>query len=268
MTIKQQHKPNTLALRPAPRLMAIALAALALGVFGLAVLLMTGCETSDQEQSSDATVAANDTTSASADVAVALADTEGTDAESRPVDGVVIGTFLVRLVAPSGTNTGYTSVLGKVYDAPTPETIIGEESIREGSCWLVEPRVPFCEIPCVGEACVEDDVCRAYPGSVDVGTVTMDGLEAETGETSFTMDPLGNTYQPIGVSFPINRSSRSATSIPLGNVELVLISTVEAEVLVPGLVSCSTDEDCPEADAPNDSSVGAGGGFYCFALEP
>jgi hypothetical protein len=83
-------------------------------------------------------------------------------------------------------------VLGKVYDGPTPDTIIWEKPQVDGACTLTTPRVPFCSTPCGGSAaCVEDDTCLAYPTARGVGNVTVSGLGA-----TFTMMPIANTYQP------------------------------------------------------------------------
>jgi hypothetical protein len=115
----------------------------------------------------------------------------------------LVGTFTIELVAPdpSTSTPGYTSVLGKVYDAPVPEQIVWEESNTEGSCALLKPRVPFCATACGGSAvCVEDDTCQAYPTAQGVGTVTVSGLETEAGATQFTMDAIANNYQPVGVT--------------------------------------------------------------------
>jgi hypothetical protein len=133
----------------------------------------------------------------------------GTQHDSAPQqDGAVdpnalIGTFTIELIAPdtSTSTPGYTSVLGKIYNGPVPEQIVWEESSSEGSCTLLKPRVPFCATSCGGSAvCVEDDTCQAYPTAQAVGTVTVNGVETEAGATQFTMDPVANNYQPVGVT--------------------------------------------------------------------
>jgi hypothetical protein len=119
---------------------------------------------------------------------------------------ILVGTFQVRLVAPVPAmdnmpeTPGYTSVVGKIYDGPSPSQIIWEEVTKEGDCKLSTPRVPFCSTPCGGSAaCVEDDKCQDYPLAHSAGTVTITGLLTETGPTEVAMNPVVNTYQPTGL---------------------------------------------------------------------
>jgi len=119
---------------------------------------------------------------------------------------ILAGTFQVKLVEPvpamngNPETPGYTSVLGKVYDGPAPSQIIWEESLKEGDCHVVTPRVPFCSTPCGGSAvCVEDETCKPYPTAHSAGTVTARGIKTEAGATEFAMKPVANAYQaPAG----------------------------------------------------------------------
>lgn len=115
---------------------------------------------------------------------------------------VLVGTFQVRLVAPVEASPGvdpapgFTTVFGKVYDGPTPSTLIWEEVDRSGECALFTPRVPFCNSPCGGSAaCVEDDVCQAYPSARSVGLVTVTGLSSTSGPVDLELRPVANNYQ-------------------------------------------------------------------------
>ncbi|WP_234023943.1 hypothetical protein [Sorangium cellulosum] len=93
--------------------------------------------------------------------------------------------------------SGSTSVLGKIYDGPTPAQLVWEVDAEEGPCQLLTPRVPFCNQPCGGSAvCVEDDTCQAYPAAHSAGDVTVTGLSLESGEASLVMKPTANNYQP------------------------------------------------------------------------
>jgi hypothetical protein len=119
---------------------------------------------------------------------------------------ILVGTFQVRLVAPVPAmdnmpeTPGYTSVVGKIYDGPSPSQIIWEEVTKEGDCKLSTPRVPFCSTPCGGSAaCVEDEKCQDYPLAHSAGTVTLTGLLTETGPIEVAMNPVVNTYQPTGL---------------------------------------------------------------------
>jgi len=114
----------------------------------------------------------------------------------------LVGSFQVKLTGASGEASATTAVVGKVYDGPTPETIVWENPQVDGACTLTTPRVPFCSTPCGGSAaCVEDDTCLSYPTAHSVGSVTVSGL----GDSPFTMTPIANTYQPpagITLAFP------------------------------------------------------------------
>lgn len=132
-----------------------------------------------------------------------LPDAGGPDGSAGP-DGAtgdpkrLIGAFQVRSLPGDAPETpGSTSVLGKIYDGPTPSQIVWEEAAEEGSCRLLTPRVPFCNEPCGGSAvCVEDDTCQAYPAAHSAGDVTVTGLNLESGEASLVMTPTVNNYQP------------------------------------------------------------------------
>jgi hypothetical protein len=134
----------------------------------------------------------------------------GTPDASIGDSSVLVGTFQVRLVPPvpaSGNSPevpGYTSVLGKIYDGPTPSQIVWEKAGEEGACQLLTPRVPFCSQPCGGSAvCVEDETCKDYPIAHSAGKVTAKGFRTAAGPTEFTMSPVANSYQlPAGVSLP------------------------------------------------------------------
>jgi hypothetical protein len=109
---------------------------------------------------------------------------------------VEVGTFEIELVAPSGDTPGYTSMVGVVHDGPSPGTLVWEEDQTAGDCRLVTPRVPFCATSCGSDAaCVEDDVCLAYPAKQDVGTVHATGLGA-----AFDLEVRNGNYQPSGVT--------------------------------------------------------------------
>jgi hypothetical protein len=109
----------------------------------------------------------------------------------------VVGTFQVKMTPMTDVAAAAASVVGKVYDGPTPTTVILENPQVDGDCTLRTPRVPFCSTPCGGSsACVEDDTCKAYPTAKSVGAVTVSGVRSTAGATMFTMTPIANTYQP------------------------------------------------------------------------
>lgn len=106
--------------------------------------------------------------------------------------GTLVGTFSILHLRNDGVNAS-ASIYGKVYDGPSPASLVWELDTSEGDCQLLTPRVPFCATPCGGSAvCVENDVCQSYPTSKPVGIVHVSGLVG--GE--FDMSPINNGYQP------------------------------------------------------------------------
>lgn len=120
--------------------------------------------------------------------------------------GTLVGTFQVlHTVSEFGNNA---SVLGKVYDGPTPATLIWTVDLVDGDCRVEVPRAPFCATPCGGSAaCVQDGVCQPYPTSKNVGSVELTGaLAGPDGgtPTPFTMTPVVNAYQvPASITLAI-----------------------------------------------------------------
>lgn len=121
-------------------------------------------------------------------------------------DATLVGTFEIELVAPTADTPGRTTVVGVVYDGPSPENIIWEQSMTAGDCELLTPRVPFCATPCgSGAACVADNTCQPYPAKESVGTVHVDGLALTGGGTGFDMTPIADTYSPpasVDIAYP------------------------------------------------------------------
>jgi len=109
------------------------------------------------------------------------------------------GTFQVSLIADGA----YTSVVGKMYDGPSPPNMVFEEIASSGSCRLYKRLYPFCNPDCGGQGvCVKGDSCQPYPSSVNIGAVTISGLKTKDGNTGFSMDPINNTYQFTSIAFP------------------------------------------------------------------
>jgi hypothetical protein len=124
----------------------------------------------------------------------------GNDAAALDPSIPLLGTFAVTLVAPSSTTDGFTSVLGRVYDAPMPDQLAWDIADSAQGCELRIPVVPFCEPSCGTSAvCTEERGCVAYPAARDLGTVTVTGLQA----SAIEMKPVAGTYQlPPEIALP------------------------------------------------------------------
>lgn len=131
-------------------------------------------------------------------------DSTGDDDTGDAV-GDLLGTFAVQLIGPrtetDGTTTpGYTSVLGKVYDGATPQTVVWTAAMTSGACTLSTPSVPFCSPSCgASSACVAENTCVAYPTSQSVGAVHIDGIQTSAG-TGVDLTAVSNTYQAVGTT--------------------------------------------------------------------
>jgi hypothetical protein len=111
--------------------------------------------------------------------------------------GKVHGSFQVTLKAPTSITQGYTAVLGRLYDGPSPSALAWKEASASGGCKLLTPDAPFCETSCGSKAlCVEDGKCQDFPKSVTAGRVAVEGIKTKAGSSAFSMDPLLNSYQP------------------------------------------------------------------------
>ena len=81
----------------------------------------------------------------------------------------------------------YTAVSGEVRDGVVPIAVL-ENVMEQGGCRLLRRNNPFCDPPCdPGETCDLHGQCIPYPASVDVGTVTITGLNKEV-----VMEPPGD----------------------------------------------------------------------------
>jgi hypothetical protein len=120
-----------------------------------------------------------------------------------------VGFFDIKLVAPvaatPGTSAtpGFTSMLGKIYDGPVPESLAWDESQQADGCTLMLPRIPFCGAGCGSAVCVDDDQCVPNPATRDAGAVTVKGVRTEAGMSEFTLTPIRNTYvNPAAIKLP------------------------------------------------------------------
>lgn len=112
--------------------------------------------------------------------------------------GTLVGTFqLLHTVSSFGNGSSF---LGKVYDGPTPATLVWTVDLVDGDCRVEVPRAPFCATPCGGSAaCVQDGVCQSYPTSKNAGPAQLSGALTGTGTPeTFTLTPVVNAYQVPG----------------------------------------------------------------------
>jgi hypothetical protein len=113
----------------------------------------------------------------------------------------IVGGFTVKLLEQDPPAS---QLSGVVSNGPTPEMTIWQQQMKDGACTLLKPKQPFCSTPCGSDAvCVADDTCRPHTTALDVGTVTMDGLEVAGGGSTVTFINAQNSYGAAAtLSFP------------------------------------------------------------------
>lgn len=176
---------------------------------------------------------------------------------AAPVDtnGPAVGNFTVNLVPPNeGTGTpGITSMQGAVRTGPLNEPVVWEERDAVGDCILRVPTVPVCDPACgTAAGCVADDVCKDHPTPLDVGAVTVTGLETEDGVTEFTINPTGpnhNYLVPASVKLlypPTTEGGAVSISAEGGEVDAFTIESFGVSAVeVPNMDPIPIDRDLP-----------------------
>ena len=168
----------------------------------LLTLSTAGCAVDDGFSDADFDQAAQQTAMVDAG-ARSVEAAQSVDPDAGSASLAKVGEFSFQLVPPAtdfqgGMTPGFTSLLGKVYRGTLPEALIWEKKSEANGCTLYTPRVPFCDPGCGTAICIENDVCKASPASLSVGRVTVSGVKAESGVTSFTVDPIRNNYLTPG----------------------------------------------------------------------
>ncbi len=119
---------------------------------------------------------------------------------------ILVGTFALKADPQNGSTAAAASIVGKIYDGPTPSDLVWLTTATDGACTLLTPKVPFCSTPCgSSKACVDDEKCQAYPTAHGAGSVKATGIKTAAGGAELTMSPVANTYQaPAGtaLAFP------------------------------------------------------------------
>ena len=152
----------------------------------------------------------------------------------------LVGSFQLKLTPESDLGAAATSVVGRIYDAPTPVTTIWEKPQDDGDCTLTTPRVPFCSTQCgASAACVEDDTCLAYPTAHSAGAVTVTGVKTAAGSVPLVLTPTNTNYLTgVALAYPPFAESDAVTFAAAG--EYFPAFTLSAKGIIP-LALTSTD---------------------------
>ncbi len=174
---------------------------------GIAMVSLTACEADDASEPSDTNAdvaedAGTDTTEADTAEADSVEMDVPDDTGGIPTPDALGGAceLAVRagvFVVEAGR---FGSVAGSMASGVVPVTIL-EETVTEGDCRLMKRNNPFCSPPCSsGETCDFDGSCIAFPETLDIGDVVIDGL-AE-GSVTMSAVPPGNNYFNTSVPNP------------------------------------------------------------------
>jgi hypothetical protein len=132
------------------------------------------------------------------DDSATTADDDGPvgDPATIPLEGACdldrrLGGFVVEAYAETSI------VDGTVSDGVVPLSVL-EQVMQAGDCQLMRRNNPFCDPPCdPDQTCDHDGECIPYPAPVDLGTVTLLGLEAPV-----SMDPIVPGYSYFDTDLP------------------------------------------------------------------
>lgn len=116
-----------------------------------------------------------------------------------------LGGFTVRInPALPGTDAGYVTVQGKVYDGPVPSLVQWETAGTSGDCSLIKPKTPLCSPGCTGGAvCVATNTCLANPTLKSVGAASVSGVKTSTGATMFNLMESSKNYLEGALELPM-----------------------------------------------------------------
>lgn len=216
--------------------------------FGVAtvLLLASGCtEDSSDPKDADSEAGSSSTASNGGDNAVP-------DDPSAPR----VGLFTVLISPPEATDTGegLAAFQGAVRDGPPLELTAWTVLEEDADCTLLEPSIPFCDPACgSGSACVPGDECQEHPQPKSIGSVTLTGLELESGESEFSLTPLKPNfnylpgasvrlvYPPVAEGAEIQLASEGGDYSPV---------TIQAKGIAPLEVETTGDSIPISSDAP------------------
>lgn len=164
----------------------------------------------------------------------------------------LFGTVTVNVQPTTDEDEGYTTILGRFLDGPTPPPVPLERDSEEGDCELLVPSRPFCESCSAPAVCTADDECTEYPSPITVGTLTIEGLGPET----LTIEPAANAYQtPALMNPPCDPGAAIVASA--SDFELSAACIPELEVTSAEPVPVMSGEPVPVTWVAPESDVGS-----------
>jgi hypothetical protein len=165
----------------------------------LPLLFSSACQPTKDDDAMSAGASASGGASGSHAGGSGGSDVAGSSHDAAGAAPVLHGSVVVSLAAATTENEGYSSVLGRFFDGPTPPAIPLELDTELGDCQLMVPSQPFCSTPCAPDVCTADDVCTPYPTPLAVGTLSVEGLGPK-----LSIDPSTSMsiYQSPSLPYP------------------------------------------------------------------
>ncbi len=195
-------------------------------------------------------------TDGSSDAGAPTASGEAPEPPEPPSEraGEALGQFTLTLQPALGENAAYATLQGKIWQAPSPQRDGWETTLAEGDCLVREPRRPECDDECAPPAfCAVGDQCAEEPPTVDVGEVTVWGLENKGMTDSFVMTPLNPTTNQY-----IASGDAQLVFPPLGDADVFILEAQGGQlepfiIATPGMspVELTVEDGLPfEEDTP------------------
>jgi hypothetical protein len=159
------------------------------------LVLETGCSSETTEPDNSSAGSNSGGTSANA---AGTANGNGA-AGSTPTAAEPRGTLVVSLNPATTDAPGYSTLIGRFFDGPSPDPFpLKLDSMAEG-CELLVPLLPFCSEACTPDVCTANDVCTPYPNPLSVGPIAVLGLGAELSLMPMTTMIV---YQSPSLAYP------------------------------------------------------------------
>jgi hypothetical protein len=114
-------------------------------------------------------------------------------------------------------------VSARLHDAPSPDPVDWRVHAVSGDCHVLTPSAPFCDPGCGSTGvCAPGGMCVPFPTPLNVGRVTVTGIEMGTGDKSFSLDPVQDAYQRSGAlsTYPPYAEGATLTVTAAGSADV------------------------------------------------
>jgi hypothetical protein len=172
-------------------------------------------------------------------------------AGSGPALDNVFGGVVLTFAPPTDAEEGHASLLGRFFDAVTPDPFPLALSEELGDCRLLVPNLPFCSESCAPDVCTDDDVCTPYPNPQSVGTLSVSGLGA-----AMMIEPKSSMliYQPASLAYP-PCAAGDAVTVKAPGISLETTCIAQLELTGPDPIPVKSGESVRVAWVPQSGAA-------------